>query len=113
PENMRITKDGESVRILGAWFGNKADCGGPWTPTIEKIDNALMQWGRSNPTIEGRQLIVQMVVGGMTQYLTTVQGMPKDVLTKLTKRTRSFMWNGNAHSPVAIEHLYTPISQGG
>jgi hypothetical protein len=28
--------------------------------------------------MDGRRKIIQMVIGGMTQYLTEVQGMPKN-----------------------------------
>ncbi|KAF9035020.1 hypothetical protein BDZ89DRAFT_1036318 [Hymenopellis radicata] len=42
--------------------------------------------------MEGRRLIIQMVVGGKTQYLTKVQGMPKEVEQKLERRIRRFLW---------------------
>lgn len=76
PQHIHIVKDGEAVRMLGAWVGNKINSEGVWAPTLEKIDRKLEQWERSHPTMEGRRLIIQMVVGGMTQYLTQVQGMP-------------------------------------
>ena len=31
--------------------------------------------GKEQSTIEGRKLIIQIVVGGITQYLTQVQGI--------------------------------------
>jgi hypothetical protein len=34
--------------------------------------------------MEGRRLIVMMVVGGMTQYMATVQGMPADIEERRT-----------------------------
>ena len=43
----------------------------------KQIDKILDQWERVHPTMEGRCLIVQAIVGGVTQYLTQVQGMPK------------------------------------
>ncbi|KAJ4480838.1 hypothetical protein J3R30DRAFT_3287868 [Lentinula aciculospora] len=46
---------------------------------------------KSKPTIEGRCLIISMMVGGMTQYLTKVQGMPKDIEDKLAKRIQRFL----------------------
>src|SRR5271168_927088 len=86
PENEHMVKDGEAIRVLGAWVGNKIDSKGVWAPTLEKIDRALEQWEKSHPTMEGRRLILQMVVGGMTQYLTHVQGMPKEIEKKVAKR---------------------------
>jgi hypothetical protein len=41
--------------------------------------------------MEGRWLILMMVVGGMTQYLATVQGMPDEVEEHLDRRIRSFL----------------------
>lgn len=90
---MHIVEDGAPVRILGAWVGNKIDAQNIWNTQIEKIDNALAKWERSHPTMEGRKLIVQLVIGGMTQYLTQVQGMPPKIERKLSKRARLFMWS--------------------
>ncbi|KAJ7852483.1 hypothetical protein B0H14DRAFT_3658115 [Mycena olivaceomarginata] len=45
-----------------------------WARTIEKVDTALEQWELGKPTMEGRHLIILMVVGGMTQYMAKVQG---------------------------------------
>lgn len=79
----------------------------------KKIDTALETWERSNPTMQGRHLIVHMVVGAMTQYLTTVQGMPKMIEKQLVKRIRKFMWGDKSQSPVNFETLLLPVTQGG
>ena len=113
PKNMHIAKDGEAIRILGAWLGNKINDEGVWAPTIEKIDQNLKWWERSHPSMEGRRLIVQMVIGGMTQYLTQVQGMPREVEKRIAKRVRKFMWSEKQMSPVNEQTLYTPIEVGG
>jgi hypothetical protein len=73
-------------------------------PVLNKIDKALEQWEKSNPTVKGR-LIIQMVIGGMTQYLTKVQGMPKHIEKRLTRRIRTFYWkdqNSTLHAPLEI-----------
>lgn len=93
PANLHIAKGREAVRILGAWIGNKVDVVDIWAPVIEKIDKVLDRWDKSQPTMEGRRLIIQMVIGGMTQYLTTVQGMPAEVEKRIVKRVRRFFWN--------------------
>ena len=33
PENVHMVKDGEAIRVLGAWVGNKIDNEGIWAPT--------------------------------------------------------------------------------
>ncbi|KAF9266933.1 hypothetical protein L218DRAFT_1066742, partial [Marasmius fiardii PR-910] len=110
--NARIKKDGEATRILGAWIGNGVDQPGVWTTTIEKIDRAPDQWKKGHPTMEGRRLIIQIVIGGMTQYLTKVQGMPKDVEAKLVKRIHNFLWDDKNGRTINRETLYAPLEGG-
>ncbi|KAF8230368.1 hypothetical protein L208DRAFT_1282359 [Tricholoma matsutake] len=64
PESIHIRRDGESIRILGAWLGNNAPKATPWSPIIERIDNALAGWDHSKPTIEGQKMLMQIIVGG-------------------------------------------------
>ncbi|KDQ22940.1 hypothetical protein PLEOSDRAFT_1015108, partial [Pleurotus ostreatus PC15] len=90
PEEMKIVPDGQLTRILGAWIGNKGNQESPWTPVVEKIDEDLERWEKGHPTAEGRKLIIQMVIGGRTQYLARVQGMPKQIEDNLRKRIRKF-----------------------
>lgn len=113
PDNIHIAKNGEPIRILGAWVGNNVEQATPWTPVLEKIDSSLQRWGKSHPTIEGRRLIIQMVVAGMTQYLTKVQGMPILIEKQLLKQIRNFIWNSDTIPPINISTLCAPITEGG
>jgi hypothetical protein len=82
-------------------------------PVLEKINSALDNWNNSNPSIKGRKHIVQMVVRRMTQYLTQVQRMPKNIEKRLTKRIRKYMWKDEKnHSPVAESTLQAPVEGG-
>ncbi|OCH95328.1 hypothetical protein OBBRIDRAFT_717744, partial [Obba rivulosa] len=76
PAAIHIAHDGEATRSLGAWIGNKIDDAAPWSSNLEKVAAELLRWGRSNPTLRGRRLIVQMMIGGITQYMAKAQGMP-------------------------------------
>lgn len=111
PQTMKIIPEGELTRILGAWIGNDGRQETPWTPVLENIDADLERWGRGNPTIEGQKLIIQMVIGGHTQYLAKVQGMPKQIEDRLRKRVRTFFW-GDKRSPIKEEMMYMPIEYG-
>ncbi|TFK62738.1 hypothetical protein BDN72DRAFT_889947 [Pluteus cervinus] len=91
--NIHIARDGEPVRVLGAFIGNNVEQAAIWTPTIEKIGTSLRRWNKSHPTQDGRRLIIGMEVGGRTQYLTYVQGMPKNVETQIKKMIRNFIPN--------------------
>jgi hypothetical protein len=94
PADIHIATDGEPVRVLGAWLGNKVNNGDPWGPVLEKVEKNLNRWEKGHPTMEGRRLIIQMIVAGMTQYLTKVQGMPEDIEKELAKRIQSYVWDG-------------------
>ncbi|TFY54492.1 hypothetical protein EVJ58_g8829 [Rhodofomes roseus] len=113
PDFVHIARDGEAVRILGAWIGNRTREAAIWTPTLEKVDRFLTRWGRCNPTMKGKKHIIQMGPGGMTQYLTTVQGMPASIEKELTKKIRSFIWGDNGSPLVNLDTLHSPISAGG
>ncbi|KAJ3753756.1 hypothetical protein EV360DRAFT_23380, partial [Lentinula raphanica] len=78
---------------LGALIGNSINQLTPWARVLERIDQSLDRWEQSCPTMEGRRLIISMIVGGMTQYLTKVQGMPKEIEHRLEKRIRNFLWD--------------------
>ena len=113
PDHIHIAKDGEMIRILGAWYGNEINPEAVWTPTLEKVNSALERWERRKPTMAGRKHVVQMVVGGMTQYKAKVQGMPKKVEVTLERKIRTFMWADKTQAPVNTKTLYAPMSQGG
>jgi hypothetical protein len=113
PPSTHIAKEGEPVRILGAWIGNAIDNASIWTPTLEKLDKVLSRWDKGKPTIEGQKLIVQMVVGGMTQYLSQVQGMPSETKNKIEKRIRKFIWGDRTLPPINLETVQSPVQTGG
>jgi exonuclease III len=112
-ETVHIATEGEAVRILGAWFGNGIEESAIWTPKLDVIDKKLEIWERGHPSLEGRKHIISMYVGGMTQYLTHVQTMPRHIEDRLEKRIRKFMWEGRSIPPVNLETLYAPPSVGG
>jgi hypothetical protein len=84
-ESLRIIPDGQTCRMLGAWIGNSVPNITPWPSVLEKIAKDLERWKASAPTLEGKRHIINMVIGGRTQYLIRVQGMPKDVEHTLIK----------------------------
>ena len=91
PDNICIAKDGEVVRMLGAWIGNNADDQAPWEPLIDKIKMNLEKWSRIRPSVDGKCCIIQTIVSGFTQFLTQVQGMPTQVEKALKKIIDDFI----------------------
>ncbi|EIN11219.1 hypothetical protein PUNSTDRAFT_26623, partial [Punctularia strigosozonata HHB-11173 SS5] len=112
PPDARILKDGEAAKLLGTWIGNGIDEAGVWSDTVDKVKRSLDRWQVARPTLRGKALVVQMVVGGLTQYKTRVQGMPNTVLEDLNKMIRSFMWGEGRASPIAMAELQRPTEEG-
>ncbi|KAI0054455.1 hypothetical protein BV25DRAFT_1784342, partial [Artomyces pyxidatus] len=114
PPGIHIATEGEAVRSLGAWIGNNTDTSVPWTRVVNRIVAALDRWSQCHPSkTTGRPLIIQMIVGGMTQYLAKVQGTPPAIEKKLMKIIRDFMWGPIHTPPINSKTLSLPREQGG
>ncbi|KAF8301081.1 hypothetical protein DL93DRAFT_2067484, partial [Clavulina sp. PMI_390] len=111
---LNILMDGEATRILGAFLGNKTSAEQKWNTVVEKITTSLERWNNHHPTMIGRRLIAQMIVGGMTQFLTRAQGMPEKVERRLAQIAWRFIWNIPTGSPPIInDFLFAPFVEGG
>jgi len=110
---IRIAKDGDPIHSLGAWIGNELDAATPWEPILDKITKSFACWNLGHLTLDGKRLIVQMLAGGMTQFLTKAQGMPKQIETALTKIIRNFIWDGARSPPMSLARLQRPLDEGG
>lgn len=111
-DSIHIAKENEPTRILGGWVGNGIDNEAVWSKNLDKIDKYLERWSRGNPTIFGRRLIVQMFAGGVSQYMTVVQGMPRHIEESLQKKINNFVWN-EKRGAVNKDHLNAPLEKGG
>jgi hypothetical protein len=110
---IHIARDGEAVRSLGAWIGNHTVDPTPWEIVLDKIRRKLNLWKRSHPTIYGKRLIIQAIVGGHTQFLAAAQGMPPHIETAINNMIREFVWDHDTAPRMALEYLYAPIDEGG
>ena len=110
---IRIAEDGHAVRCLGAWIGNGLSESTPWNPVLDKVKNTLSKWNKGSPSLDARGYIVQMFAGGMTQFLTKAQGMPKDIESALVKIIREFVWGSTTPPPISLQRLYAPKNEGG
>jgi hypothetical protein len=113
PHNIRIAKDGEATRILGAWIGNNVDDLTAWEPILDKLENNLKKWKRTHPTLNGRCIIIQAMAGGLTQFLTQAQGMPQNIETAINKIITKFIWEEGTTPRIAAEHLQKQTEEGG
>ena len=113
PPDVRIASDGEPVRVLGAWIGNRVDQASVWTPVLDKIASFLDRWNRCHPSLIGKRHIIQMGPGGISQYLTKVQGMPRSVEKSIAKMIRTFLWDSPKTPPVSQAITSQPVERGG
>jgi hypothetical protein len=111
-ENMRIIPDGQTCRILGGWIGNGVRYITPWPSVMEKIASDLERWKATKPSLEGRRHIINMVIGGRSQYLTRVQGMPKDIENALIRTEHAFLWD-DERARVPHETMVLNVDEGG
>ena len=112
--DVQIAKDGEATRSLGSWVGNKTVETKPWEPIIDLVHNDLERWKKTRPTLDGKRLIAQAIVGGRTQFLTRAQGMPDNIRIALAKEIKEFMWEETSHAPrLSMAHLESEKSIGG
>ena len=66
-----------------------------------------------HPTMKGQKVIVQIIVGGYTQFLTKAQGMPTHIESALTKMICDFMWEDDSSPRIALKPLQRLIEEGG
>ncbi len=99
--------------MLGAWIGNKTEDLTPWEPIIDKINTKLERWKKMHPTLNGRKVITQMIIGGHTQFLSQAQGMLKVIEETLNRIIKNFIWEGDSSPRIANDMLRNPIEEGG
>ncbi len=120
PRGVHVAQEGEAVRILGAFFGNGVNQVDVWTLVLNKIVamrkplmEVMERWKRGHASVQGKKHVIQMIIGGMTQFLTTVQRMPEVILRRLNKIIRGYLWDDRHTPPVSMDHTYLPVARGG
>jgi hypothetical protein len=109
---VRIIRDGEAVRSLGAWIGNHTNNSTPWETILEKVSADLERWNCRHPTWLGKRHVVQWIVGGRMQFLTKVQGMPQHIKKRLEKMMMNFICNNVGMHTVSKEQMSRPLQEG-
>ncbi|KAL4066534.1 hypothetical protein J3A83DRAFT_4359968 [Scleroderma citrinum] len=82
-------------------------------PILKKLKSALKRWNKSHPSLDAKYHIVQMMAGGMTQFLTVAQGMPRHIETVLISIIQDFIWESSAPQMISMERLYAPLDKEG
>jgi hypothetical protein len=113
PPHIHIARDGEAVRMLGAWIGNDAEDQTPWETVVDKVKMNLKKWNKICPTLDGKSQIIQAIVGGLTQFLTQTQGMPPHVEQALNNIINDFIWDDGKGPRISLDLLKQPKDRGG
>ena len=94
------------------WVGNEVNPEEPWRRIVETIKKDFKQWEARYPTLEGKRLIMQMITGGKTQFLTRAQGMPDLIQRDIQKAITEFVW-GKERAMMCIKDIAQDPAQGG
>lgn len=112
-EKIRVVKDGESMRTLGAWIGNKIKIDPQWNTILEKQKEIMEGWKKSRPSLRGKELLLKSLVVSRAQFLATVNGMPEWVQMKMEKQMRDFVWDGRDRGCLPWQCVTAPRKRGG
>jgi len=110
-QNVKILKEGETMRMLGAWHSNNGAAEPQWNNILEKAEEIAKNWSKTRPTLKGRVLIAKALLASRTLYLATVNGMPLKIEQKFDKMIRNFIWQGKG--TLAWQSAKAPIEWGG
>ena len=94
PDHVNLIKDGDTMRMLGAWVGNGINIEEKWKTIIMKQQKIMNIWKKSRPTFRGKELILKALTTSKSWFLATVNGMPKHIQREMEKNMKDFLWDG-------------------
>jgi hypothetical protein len=112
-EGVTIIKDGEPMRTLGAWVGNNADTTQQWDWIIKKQERVIKTWEGNHLSYQGKELILKALIQSRAVFLTTVNGMPKNIEEKIAKMYKDFLWDGKKKGLITWKQAAAPRELGG
>ena len=77
--DAKIIREGEAMRTLGAWVGNKINNGVQQEGVIKRQEETIEKQGRANLTLKEKEIILKAIVQSKATFLVTVNGMPKEI----------------------------------
>ena len=112
-DNVKIIKEEEAMRTLGAWVGNDSNTNLQWKSILQKQEEALANWSETNVSLKGKEIILKSLIQSKAMFLATVNGMPKDVEEKMKKIFKDFIWEGKKRGLMEWKQIIAPREQGG
>ncbi|KAF5793118.1 putative RNA-directed DNA polymerase [Helianthus annuus] len=88
-----------------------------WQPIVERFENKLSIWKARTLSFGGRVTLIKAVLGNLPTYFFSLFNAPVEVLKRLEKIRRKFLWGGclenNKVSWVPWFKVIAPVEQGG
>ena len=112
-DNVKIVKDGESMRTLGAWVGNETNTKLQWNTILQKQEEAIIAWSNTNTSLKGKEIILKALIQSKAMFLATVNGMPKDIEEKMKSLFKNFLWDNKKRGLMEWKQVIAPREQGG
>ena len=113
PDHVNLIKDGDTMRTLGAWVGNRINIEEKWNIIIKKQQKILSTWKKSRPTFRGKKLILKTLITSKSWFLATVNGMPKHIQIEMEKNMKDFLWDGRKKGLITMEAASAPRENRG
>ena len=111
-ENVKIVKDGEAMRTLGAWVGNETNANLKWEEILQKQEESINRWEKTNMSLKGKEIILKALIQSKAMFLATVNGMPKHIEIRMKKLFKSFLWD-NKKGLMGWNQIISGREQGG
>ncbi len=112
-ESVRIVKDGETMKTLEAWIGNKSTVDSQWNTILEKQKKVIDVWQKSRPSYKGKEMISKALVMSLGNFFATVNGMPEWVQLKMQKQIANFLWDDRKKGYLPWKKIIAPRKRGG
>ena len=112
-DNVKIIKEGEAMRTLGAWVGNEANTKMQWETILQKQEKVITAWSNTNMSLKGKEIILKALIQSKAMFLATVNGMPRDIEMKMKRLFKNFLWNEKTRGLMSWEQIIAPRERGG
>jgi ribonuclease HI/exonuclease III len=112
-ENISLIQDGSAMRTLGAWIGNNGCTEVQWNKILNKQKEIMELWGKTRPTMKGKELILKALVMSRATFLATVNNIPKNIEKRMQKQMKDFVWNGKEKGLMTWNEIISNREEGG
>jgi endonuclease/exonuclease/phosphatase family metal-dependent hydrolase len=112
-EGVTIVKDGEAMRTLGAWVGNETQATLQWEKILEKQEESINRWKKTNMSFKGKEIILKALIQSKAIFLATVNGMPVETEDRMKKMFKDFIWDDKKRGLMTWNQIIAPRDQGG